>query len=119
VSWLDCVDLDACTHKKLRTYAKKAGIAANQSGIALVAALKQHAVSPGHLGPKSAAKQAAEAAKGHAAEAAAALEVPVRATEKVQVDRSTDSGQALQCPPGAIVLSMCPGEHCVVASSTL
>ena len=78
VPWLDGVDLEACAHKKLKSLAKRAGIAANQSGAQLVAALRQHATDPSKSGARSVAKQEAEAAKQAAAEAFAALEVSCR-----------------------------------------
>ena len=114
VEWLEGVDLDTCNHKKLKLLAKKAGIAANQSGTALVSALKQHAVDPRSSGARSVAKQEADAAKRRAAAAAAALEVHLPPPLSV----SQDGAVPLQFPSSAPCLEMCPGEYCIVATES-
>jgi hypothetical protein len=110
VEWLDGVDLDACAHKKLKSYAKRAGIPANQSGKALVAALEQHAADPTSSGPKSVAKHETEMSKRRKAEAAAALEVQLPKCTELRQEKD----QPLRCPSSATVLAMHPGEYCVV-----
>jgi len=116
VPWLEDVGLEACTHKKLKSYAKKAGIAANQSGKALVAALQQHAVDPSLSGARSVTKQEADAAKRFTTEAAVALEVELPQSELVTLDLEAEEGTLLQVPAqAATLLRMLVGEYCVVA----
>ena len=117
VPWLDGVDLEACAHKKLKSLAKRAGIAANQSGAQLVAALRQHAADPSKSGARSVAKQEAEAAKQAAAAAFAALEVQLPEAEAVEVDWAVERGQPVRfLPAQAEPLTMRVGEHSLVAS---
>ena len=117
VPWLDGVDLEACAHKKLKSLAKRAGIAANQSGAQLVAALRQHAADPSKSGARSVAKQEAEAAKQAAAAAFAALEVQLPEAEAVEVDWAAERGQPIRfLTAQAEPLTMRVGEHSLVAS---
>ena len=117
VPWLDGVDLEACAHKKLKSLAKRAGIAANQSGKALVEALRQHAADPSKSGARSVAKQEAEAAKQAAAAAFAALEVLLPEAEAVELDWAVERGQPIRfLHAQAEPLTMRVGEHSHVAS---